>query len=472
MINITRKGYIELRRASDDALVSRHTAEAEVLEAVSKQPDGDYYANYPRYEYAKTTQACPVPAPTPDPTPDPDPAPLPEPAPLDVIAAAIEALPKHRDLMTAPAVPYRKVRPGLAGYSRYSLANCDDTLLMVHGENSTSCHVVDRAAGKTVKTHQVGEHHDTRWNYTDPRELIYHDRMRLYRMDALTGASTLMRDFAADFPDGSYITMDAEGDSSNDSRFWCFMVMREVQTGSYPCVAIFTYDAAENRILGTLRAADLGVPQLRRPNMVEVSPDGKWAFIHTGRSYSGWYESLTGTVQDGPHFWPLDLDPAGAVRACPDETHSGWALDAEGRPMFVYQNNRTDWIEAIYPGVEYRADGANQMRIAHQGEFDSDWRMGWHIAKAYGVRGYALISTYSSRNHDWADNQLYLYPLQPDAVPRRIGPTMTAYPGSDGYRNESPASWSFSGRLVHWHSNGGVGSGVREVYEVNLLGEG
>jgi hypothetical protein len=398
----------------------------------------------------------------------PEPNPTPDPEPSGDVATAIEALPQHRDQMADPAVAYRKVRAGLAGYSRYSVANCDDTLLMVHGENSTSCHIVDRTTWQTVKTHQVGEHHDLRWNYTKPREMFFHDRMKFYRMDAMSGARTLAHDFAADFTDGSYITMDAEGDSSNDSRYWCFMVMREVQTGSYPCVAVFTYDAVDDRILGTLRAADLGVQQLRRPNMVEISPDGQWALIHTGRSYSGWYESLTGTVQDGPHFWPMDLNKDKAVRACPDETHSGWAWDADGYCGLVYQDNRTDYIEFIRAGVEYKADGSNQIRIAHQAEFDKDWNMGWHIAKAYNVRGYALISTYSSGQNDWADNQIYLYPIEANAMPRRVGPTMTSYPGNDGYRNESPASWSFSGRLLHFHSNSGNGSGTREVFEVEL----
>jgi len=277
--------------------------------------------------------------------------------------------------------------------------------------------------------------------------------MGFYSLRVSTNKQTLIRDFTADFPDGSLVMNDVEGDCSLDSRYWCWQVKKIVQTGSYPTIAIFTYDKLTNNILGRLTPASDGVASFNKPNMVEISPDGLWALIHWDRAYTGWNDGDIGTHRNGPHFYPLNLDTSKAVWACPNSTHSGWAKSSDGW-KFIYQNDRTDWIEAIKPGVPYKEDGSNQIRIAAQGDFDKDWSMGWHIAKS--PYPYALISTYSKTSKDWADNQIYFYPLQAGATPLRVSPSYSKYPGDDGYRNEAPAALSRDGTLMAWSTNWGA----------------
>lgn len=369
-------------------------------------------------------------------------------------------------LVAATGVTVTRKSAGLIVYSRYSPFNCDNTLLVIHGENSTSCKIVGVANNAVMLVlGTLGEINELRWDAVDPDLLYYVKDMGFYSLKVSTNKATLIRDFKADFPGGSYIANDVEGDCSLDNRYWCWMVFKVVQQGSYPVTAIFTYDKLTNTILGKMTPASEGIAAFNKPNMVEISPDGAWALIHWDRAYTGWHDADINTHRNGPHFYPLNLDPKQACWACPDSTHSGWAKDVDGW-KFVYQNNRTDWIEAIKPGVPYKEDGSTQIRIAQQGQFDTDWSMGWHIAKS--PYPFALISTYSATAKDWADNQIYFYPLKANATPLRMCPSFSAYPGDDGYRNEAPAALSRDGTLMAWSNNWGATARAAYVAKVQL----
>lgn len=258
-----------------------------------------------------------------------------------------------------------------------------------------------------------------------------------------------------------------EGDCSLDNRYWCWMVFKIVNTGSYPATAIFTYDMFANKILGTMTPKSEGISAFNRPNMVEIAPAGDYAMIHWSRAYTGWNDGDIGTHRNGPHFYPLNLDTTKAVWACPDATHSGYAKLPDGWHL-VSQNNRTDNLEAIKVGTQYKEDGSNQILISNQADFDKDWGMGWHIAKS--PYPYALISSYSKTNNDWADNQIYFYPVKAGATPLRVCPSYSNYPGDDGYRNEAPAALSMDGSRIAWSSNWGATG--RAVYVVKVPQQG
>lgn len=421
-----------------------------------------------------TPVPAPVPVPTPVPVPPPVPVPTPVPVPPPVTPSPAPAgapkLPQSTAMMppdygagvpkdgesrvvAETGVTVTRKASGLIVYSRYSPFSCDNKLMLVHGENSTSCKVVAVGDGSVLLVlASLGEVNELRWDAADPDLLYYVKDMGFYSLKVSTNKATLIRDFKADFPDGSYIANDVEGDCSLDSRYWAWQVKKISQTGSYPTLAIFTYDKQANAILGVLDAAKNG-KALKKPNMVEITPDGKWVMIHWDRAYTGNYPEDAGTHRDGPHLYPLNLDITKAIWTCPDSTHSGYAKLPEGWGL-AYQNNRTDFIEWILLGKTYKEDGSNQIRIAQQGQFDKDWSMGWHIAKS--PYPYILVSTYSETNNDWSDNQIYMYQVQANATPLRVCPSFSAYPGDDGYRNEAPAALSRDGSLMAWSNNWGA----------------
>lgn len=464
----------------------------ELLERVA-QGFSDLMDSFTLLAAMEVAAPAPTPVPTPTPVPVPPPVPVPAPTPPAPVPVPVPVPPAPTPATGAPKLPantnmiapsYGASVPkdgesrtvaetgvtvtrkgaGLVVYSRYSPFSCDNKLLLIHGENSTSSKIVAVDTNAVVLVlGSLGEVNELRWDATDPDLLYYVKDMGFYSLKVSTNKSTLIRDFTLDFPGGSYIANDVEGDCSLDNRYWCWMVFKVVSSGSYPITAIFTYDKQANAILGKMTPASEGIKRFVRPNMVEIAPDGDYALIHWNRAYPGWNDAEINTHRNGPHFYPLNLDNTKAVWACPEATHSGYAKGEDGWYL-VSQNPRTDNIEAIKVGVQYKEDGSNQILIANQSAFDKDWGMGWHIAKS--PYPYALISSYSAKNNDWADNQLYFYELKAGATPLRLSPNFTAYPGNDSYRNESPAALSRDGTLAAWSTNWGAAD--RAVYMTKI----
>lgn len=168
-----------------------------------------------------------------------------------------------------------------------------------------------------------------------------------------------------------------------------------------------------------------------------------------------------GKFTDGPHAW--DLNFTKPVKISVDETHSGWAFDADGREWFVSQNNRTDWIEArdILTG--------KAINILYHG--DLGWGNGFHFGKFYdrSQRGWFLVSTCSKTNSGWAENQIMVAELKSSAqkpIVWRISSTYNNFTGK--YRDEAPAALGYDGKTVWWTANGGNADGHGDIYQVRL----
>lgn len=170
-----------------------------------------------------------------------------------------------------------------------------------------------------------------------------------------------------------------------------------------------------------------------------------------------------GTSIDAPHAW--DFDFTNPINISVSETHSGWAFDASGKEWFVSQNNKTDWIEArdILTGTA--------INILYHG--DLGWTNGFHFGKFYNraLRGWFLMSTYSTSSSMWGNNQLMMVELKATAdspIVWRIAPTYNNYQGS--YRDEGPAALSYDGKSVYVTANWGTANGTGEVYQFLLPG--
>lgn len=341
----------------------------------------------------------------------------------------------------------RIAQGGLIVYSRYTPASIDNRYLVVHGEDSTSARIVELATGKTVRElPRIGEENEIRWHYgaDAPSRIYYVSGMQFRQMDVTTGKDALVHDFRRDWPSGDQLFTDVEGDSSNDSRYWCWMVRREVEQGPYPVEALVSYDRVEGTVV-VADAAKLGRKELGRPNTIEASPNGDACVVHWGDD------------EGGPQAWKRDFS-ARIRNVAVDETHTGWILDDAGNEWFVSQNNRTDWIEAV------SLQTGEVRRLLYHG--DLGWDNGMHFSKAYRLRNYVLLSTCSEGNASWGENQLVMLGL--DGRILRIAHTHNAYPGDDAYRNEAAAAVSYDGRGIYWTGNWGKGDRQRDVYGIEL----
>jgi hypothetical protein len=367
-----------------------------------------------------------------------------------LLAPAYGKLPERGEARTQAgtgAQIRRQSKGGLVVYSRFTPVSIDNKLIVIHGEDSTSARIEDRATGKLVRNlPDIGEENEIRWHYgaDAPSRFYYVRGMQFRQMDALTGKDALVRDFRPEWPTGSQLFTDVEGDSSNDSRYWCWMVRREVQTGPYPVEQLISYDRVTDTVFKA-DAAKLGRQWMGRPNTIESSPHGTACVVHWGAD------------EGRPQAWKRDFS-AKIRDVAVDETHTGWIIDAAGAEWFVSQNNRNDWIEAVN-----LRNGQIRKLINHG---DIGWDNGMHFSKAYVMRDYVLLSTCSAGNAVWGENQLVMLGL--DGRILRIAHTHNAYPGDDAYRNEAAAAMSFDGRSIYWTGNWGLGTRVRDVYSIEL----
>ena len=311
---------------------------------------------------------------------------------------------------------------------------------------------------------------EIRWDYTGsyPDRFYYVNGTGFYQYDVLTNTAYLIHNFSNEFPTAVQVQNNVEGDSSADSRYWAFIVKGPYNGSSYPTLAIITYDKQTNVILGTMDLAKYQANggkynEVPTPNMVEISPSGRKVIYHLGRCWGtpsyGNRSLEIDTVFDGPHAW--DLNFSNPVKVSIDETHSGWAWDANGNEMFVSQNNREDWIEArnVMTGAT--------VKILYHG--DLGWNNGMHFARMPSfIRGWVLMSTYAGgTNVDWGDNQLIMLEIKDNTQNPRVWRLGHTHNNHDEYYAEGFAAMSQFGDKLWWGAKW-PGQNSIEAYEMDL----
>lgn len=416
----------------------------------------------------------------------------------------------------------------LVVYSRYSPENSNGELFVVHGTNSTSAWVYGRADKKLIAplkfnpnlgsdSRSLGEINELRWDYTGqhPNRLYFVGRslptsqsvsgenpgMSFYYIEIDPASNThttpiLIRDFTRDFPSfpNGLIMNDVEGDSSNDSRYWAWQVINPLGSG-YKTYGVFSYDKNADKILGKLQrscvnetapcvsinVATESAPYITRPNMVEFSPLGTRVIVHFERIPPGYgRDADMNSVVDGPKaFYPNFTDP---VRISADATHSGWAWGTRGEELFVSQNNRNDWIEAVDISSESTAKcvligGAGNsyscgIKVISQPQLDPTYAIGYHFGKVYdqNKRGWFFISTYGLNDTAWSVNQLMFVKISDAATGfsptyARVGSSLNKY---YDYRSEGSAALGFKGNRIWSTANWGFSDGRGEVVQIDV----
>ena len=257
-------------------------------------------------------------------------------------------------------------------------------------------------------------------------------------------------------------------------------------------MAIFSYDAQTNTVMGSLQrscaTAKVGctvintpaatAPYITRPNMVEMSPSGVRTLVHWERVYSGSNYANVNTTADGPKaFLPNYTDP---IRIGADATHSGWAWGPNGEEMFVSQNNRNDWIEA----VDIASAATAKCTLISDNSYTcgtkiypytvldgGSWSLGMHFGKVYNKakKGWVFMNTYDTTNSVWAKNQNLL--IEINSYPTRTSKIVrfgASYNAKYDYRSEGSGALDFVGDNIWTTGNWGFVDGRGDAIRITL----
>ena len=413
-------------------------------------------------------------------------------------------------------------------YSRYTPANVTGEFYLVHGDNSTSAWVY-RASNHTPVgplrfrptlgnvSRLLGEVNELRWDYSGrhPYRLYFVGRslpvaqavagenpaMTFYYVDldagtGLPSTPVVVRDFSRLFPAYPGTLMnDVEGDSSNDSRYWAWMINGTSDATKYQSYAILVYDRHTDTVVSSLQRNCSGAlvpcvpvnspsrrpPFMTRPNMVEMSPLGTRVIVQWERVNAGYdRDAEIGSLLDGPRAFLKDFSDA--IRIGADATHSGWAWGAAGEEMYVSQNNRNDWIEAVDIASAATANcsviSGNSWRcgvrlISQTGLDGGSWSIGYHFGKIYDLskRGWVYMNTYDKTGYThWGKNQNLLVEIPPagsEPRPRvvRLGSTLNQY---HDYRSEGSGALDFRAENIWTTANWGFTDGRGDVFRIKL----
>lgn len=333
--------------------------------------------------------------------------------------------------------------PGIQNeYAKVDPENCDGSLLILRGNDATYylySTVTWQMLRRLTAFDACGQEPEPRWDAEDPDVLYYVCNMELRRYRVKADTSERVHDFRAEFPGGAYVNTKTEGDASQDRRYWALLV----QDASWNASAVMVYDRAADALAG--RKTDGFREGI---DWVGMSMSGRQCAI----GWDGFVAPLTVTLYSRDFGTSIDL-PDGSAG------HGDFALTADGRDVYVYQNVRTDQVAMAdaQTGVETAL-----LRIP----FDVNPDIGLHISgNAARTPGWVLVSTYGSleppagSTHSWMDAQVFMLELKESPRIWRLAHTHSytsrTFNEEKNYFAESFAALNRAGTRVYFGSNWG-----------------
>lgn len=327
-------------------------------------------------------------------------------------------------------------------YAKCDPENCAGTLLILRG-NDAAYYLYDPSTYEPIRQLTVfntcGQEPEPRWDPVDPLVFYYvcNTELRSYNVD--TDVSATVHDFAPDFPDAAYVLTKAEGDASLDRRYWAFLV----EDSSWNLLAVAVYDRTADAVVGQ-KSSDFR----EGLDWVGMSMSGQWCAL----GWDAYVAPLTTTIVSRDFSQVTEL-PDGSTG------HGDFALTAEGRDVYVYQNTRTDYL-----AMADLETGAETPLVPIP--FDVNPDIGLHVSgNADQTPGWVLISTYGSQNpppdssHSWLDTQLLMVELKANPRIWRIAHTHSYtsldYLDEKNYFAEAFATINSTGTRIYFGSNWG-----------------
>lgn len=273
------------------------------------------------------------------------------------------------------------------------------------------------------------------------------------------------------FPDGgpNYCRQDIRLGPSSEERIVA-LPSKIKQTADGSPSGGYVAEALYN---GTVRVIDIknkrllpGVIVRNMPNGVDISPalpGQKPAWVMVDNNFY--------------RFADMETSQTVNVDCTRNSGHGGWAIDLNGDPVFVWQNASgpntfgLDWICKFNPRTNLVT------KLFYTGEFNGS--LGYHIStnRNASLSGFALVSTYASRNWAWGRNECFALALGPagNAPIQRIaqmpnfwiGPQPGSTSGKGNFYTEAYANLNYNGDCIYFGGNWYAKDNL-ELYRIEL----
>ena len=262
------------------------------------------------------------------------------------------------------------------GYSKFSNESPDGKYFLGFSTQGSELGLY-RADGTFMRrlTHKLpdgriaglGEFYDVRW--ANASSLIYHSGPVLYWQDAATGTELPVYTF------NSNIIAENHAD----------------QTAKYRLVKL----ASKDVYLVDLKELTAKKMPWTSGSSMDISPDDEWVYRDASP-----YDAV------GPQFWGIPELLAGnalpVTVPCNSVGHDGFSFNAKGQSVYVFFNNRDDFITFFDPHTSETIKTLNMKETGYSPA------PGFHFGRIQNpeIRGWTLVSSYGGAG--WINDQLFL----------------------------------------------------------------
>lgn len=281
------------------------------------------------------------------------------------------------------------------GYPKHDIENADGTYLLVQTMSGT-CWNIWNALPPYDLVQEIpssligwGSQIDARWDTEDPDVLYYSYQKKFYKYNVSSNEATELYDFSGfssdPYPSCSQ-TLQEEGDSSADRRYWAFNIYcyDPDHSPTWWSTAIVVYDKDyygkdDGEIIAELHEDDAN---FRIVNFMSMSPSGEYV----------WFGEAT-------YVSPRDLSTLQEIDCY---GHADMTYSDEGREVIVCGAN--------YYGPDGYTDMGTWSKMVDLETGEVTWLAplaagGYHISSnSYQTPGWAVVSVYSPSDPEVADN--------------------------------------------------------------------
>ncbi len=350
-----------------------------------------------------------------------------------------------------------------AGYPKHDIENSNGTRLMVQSYSSPGWHIYDAQSpySKIKDFPSVisgATDPDPRWDKNSGRQnyLYFTSGTVFYKWDITTNSAVALHDFQSDFPGQalSYVSSREEGDASDNSRYWAYMV----------------YDTSWNDIHNVVYDKDFYSPDNGKVISILSPGDTGWAACNgITMSPSGNYV----VCSDYNYVWDRNLQNRHTVAACCSHFDLGYDADGDEMLVDVQSYNNAGWIRMC------KLSDNTCYWLAPLG---TDRWGGTHVSCNNTLKpGWALVSTwtpnYPGVPSDWSGHALLMYEMKKISNPSasnhtRIWRLANTYTVRKGYSDDPFGKINFKGTKVWWTSGWGFAYGDTgyqgDIYQIDL----
>jgi len=360
-----------------------------------------------------------------------------------------------------------------SGYPKHDIENADGTRLIIQTYGGSGWAIYNANPPynfiQWIPSSLIGwgSGIDARWDKQDPDILYYFYEKKIMKYRVSTNKATILHDFRAEYP-GEYannpycsITMMEEGDSSDDSRYWAFILhCRDYNLpdpwgpDAYKGILVYDkdlYGKDNGKIISTLKRDD---PKWRLGTFASMSPSGKYVWI-------------------GDHHYIYPRDFSSGPRDLGICCHADMAISAEGREVvFGFALKDGMWSKGYWATMVDIETGELTYLAGPIGSPE------WHFSgNSHDKPGWGLVSTYGPSypgvETQWYQHSAFMVELtkRKNPPPRvwRIANTRTVL---KSYPDASFAKLNKKGTKIFFGSAWGQSikdpGAQYDVYQINL----